>query len=168
MCRRRLFERVSAGWKPRSGLHLLHHLARAEVAGQEDQAFSKLTVRVVAEAQRGVVEHAEQQRRQRRRRLFDLVEEHEARSESGADHVEEPLLGQHRLRFAVAEVAGRRADQLGDLVIRLVLAAVDLQDVLLLPWSISASASTVRVLPVPVGPSRRKMPAGRSAALSPA
>src|SRR5215471_19222483 len=33
--------------------------------------------------------------------------------------------------------------------------------VLLLPWRISASASTMRVLPVPVGPSSRNTPAGR-------
>ena len=37
-----------------------------------------------------------------------------------------------------------------------------------LPCSTSASASTVRVLPVPVGPSSRKMPTGRPSGFSPA
>ena len=58
-------------------LHLLHHLAGAEVAREEDEALLEVDGGVVAERQRRAIEDAEQQRRQRRRRLLDLVEQHD-------------------------------------------------------------------------------------------
>ena len=78
------------------------------------------------------------------------------------------LLREERLGLAMSEVARRRTDQLRDLVIGLELSAINFEDSLRRPCRTSASASTVRVLPVPVGPRRRKMPAGRSGGARPA
>src|SRR5262249_34888577 len=61
-----------------------------------------------------------------------------------------------------AQVAGRRADKLGHFVLHLELTAIHSQKMdLSLPCKISANASTVRVFPVPVGPSSRNTPTGR-------
>ena len=55
---------------------VLLHLARPEIARHEDQRLLEIDGRVVAQPQRRLVEHAEQQPSQTRRRLLDLIEEH--------------------------------------------------------------------------------------------
>ena len=122
---------IAAALEAEVRLHLLHHLARAEVAREEDEALLEVDGGVVAERQRRAIEDAEQQRRERRRRLLDLVEQHDRDRALRRDGLRQLLLGQDRLRLAMAEVARRRADELGDLVVRLELAAVDLDDLLL-------------------------------------
>ena len=64
--------------------------------------------------------------------------------------------------FAVAEISGRRTDQLGDLMAVLKFGAVNLDDARGSPKSDSAMASTTRVLPEPVGPRNRRLPTGRA------
>jgi hypothetical protein len=65
-------------------------------------------------------------------------------------------------------ISWRRADELCDLMLGLKLAAVDPQQVLFAAVENLGDASTVFVLPVPVGPKRRKTPAGRPAGARPA
>ena len=106
-----------------------HHLARAEVAGEKHQALFEIDDGVVAQPQNPLVEHAEQQAGHGRRGLLDFVEQDQGQvALLGGDTVQ-LLLGEHGLRFAMPQVAGRRADQLGYLVLHLELAAVDLEDV---------------------------------------
>ena len=90
-----------------------------------------MTVELSPSRRSAFIEHAQQQPRHRRRRLFDFVEQHQRKVALVAGHGVQLLLRQHRLRFAMAQIAGRRADQLGDLVLHLELAAIHFQDILL-------------------------------------
>ena len=86
----------------------------------------KVHAAVVAQRQRGLVQNAQQQLPQGVGGLFDLVEKQEAQL-----HLVRVILGKlflrdQRMRFAVAQVARRRADQLGDFVGVLELRAVHL------------------------------------------
>ena len=110
--------------------HLIEHFPRAEIARQENQRLLEVDDGVVAEVQDGLVEHAQQQRRQGRRRFLDLVEQHQREVAVAADDGLETLLRQQRLRLAMADVPGRRANQLGHFVVRLVLGAIDLEQML--------------------------------------
>jgi hypothetical protein len=110
------------------GPHLLHHLARAEVAREEDEALLEIDDRVVAQRERGAIENAEQERRERGRCLLDLVEEHDRERAVGRGRRRQLLLREDGLRFAMAEVSRGRANQLRHLVVRLEFAAVDLHD----------------------------------------
>ena len=92
--------------------------------------FSKLTDGVVAQPQNALVEHAQQQARHGGRGLFDFVEQHQRQVALFAGDGVQLLLGEHGLGFAMAQVAGRRADQLGHLMLHLELAAIHLEDVL--------------------------------------
>src|SRR5579864_4784878 len=69
------------------------------------------------------------------------------------------FLRDQRMGFPVSQIAWRRADQLGDLVRMLKLRAIHLDRGS--PNRISAAASTMRVLPDPVGPRNNKFPTGR-------
>jgi hypothetical protein len=89
-----------------------------------------LTDGVVAQPQHALVEHAEQQAGHGGRGLFDFVEKHQRKVALLAGDGVELLLREHGLGFAMPQVAGRRADQLGDLVLHLELAAVHFEDVL--------------------------------------
>ena len=108
-----------------------HHLPRAEVAGKKHQALFEIDDSVVAQPQDPFVEHAEQQAGHGRRGLFDLVEQDQGQVALLAGDAVQLLLGEHGLGFAMPQVAGRRADQFGHLVLHLELAAIDLEDVLL-------------------------------------
>ncbi len=72
------------------------------------------------------------------------------------------------LGFAVSEIARRRADKFGDLVLHLKFAAIDFQETFLAAVQRFGKRLTVLVLPVPVGPSRRNTPTGRPSAAKPA
>ena len=117
--------------KAEFGIDLAHHFARAQVAGEKHQALFEIYRGVVAQPQDALIQHAEQQARHRRRGLFDFVEQHQREVALFAGHGIQPLLGQHRLGFAVAQVSGRRANQLRHLVFHLELAAIHLENVLL-------------------------------------
>ena len=62
------------------------------------------------------------------RRLFDFVEQHEAELHPLGVILIQHFLDKQRMRFAMSQVSGRRADQLRDLVAVLKLGAVDLDD----------------------------------------
>ena len=113
------------------GIDLAHHFARAQIAGEEHQALFEIDRGVVAQPQDAFVQHAQQQARHGGRGFFDFVEQHQRQVALLAGHGVELLLGQHGLGFAMAQVAGRRADQLGDFVLHLELAAIHLEHVLL-------------------------------------
>ena len=117
--------------EPELRIDLLHHFARAQVAGEKHQALFEIDRGVVAQPQEAFIQHAQQQARHRGRGLFDFVEQHQREAALFAGHRIQLLLRQHRLGFAVAQVSGRRADQFGDLVLHLELAAIHLENVLL-------------------------------------
>ena len=119
------------GLKAEIGIDLLHHFPRAQIAGEKHQALLEIDGGVVAQPQNAFVQDAQQQPRHRRRGLLDFVEQHQRQAALFAGHRIQLLLRQHRLRFAMAQISGRRADQLGDLVLHLELAAIDLENVLL-------------------------------------
>ena len=144
------------------------HLAGAEVARQEDHGPREIHPAVVAQRQGGLVEDAQQQIPERVAGLFDLVEQDEAELHLVGVVLVQHFLAQQRMGLAVAQVARRRADQLGDFVAVLELGAVDLDHRAGLPDRLSAVASTMRVFPEPVGPRNRKLPMGRSGLFIPA
>ena len=144
------------------------HLGRSQVAGQEDQRLREVHAVVVAGGQRGLVQNAEQQVPERVAGLLNLVEQHEAQLHLVGVILVERFLAEHGVGFAVSQVSGRGTDQLGDLVAVLELGAIDLNDRARVATRLSATASTRRVLPEPVGPRKRRVPTGRPALDSPA
>jgi hypothetical protein len=92
-------------------------------------ALFEIHLRVVAEPQNAAVEHAQQQTRHGWRGLFDFVEQHQ-RKPLLSLATEVSFCCVSRLRFAMPQISGRRADQFGDLVLHLEFAAIDFQQVL--------------------------------------
>jgi len=70
-------------------------------------------------------------------------------------------VAEQRIRLAMSQVSGRRADQFGDLMAVLELGAVDLDHGMSVPYQCLRGTSSIRVLPEPVGPRNRKLPIGR-------
>ena len=120
-----------SGLKSEIGIDLLEHLPRAQVAGQEHQALFEIHGSVVAQPERGFVEHPQQKPRHGGSRFFDFVEQHDRQRAFFAGHRSQLLLREDGLRFAVAEITGRSPDQLGHLVLHLELAAIHLQQTFL-------------------------------------
>src|SRR5579875_4028755 len=80
----------------------------------------------MAERQSRFVENAEQQIPERIARLLDFVEEDEAQLHRVGGVLIDKFMAEQRMRFAMAEISRRRADQLGDFVAVLKLGTVDL------------------------------------------
>ncbi len=108
--------------------HHLGYFAAAQVGRQENHRLRKVHAAVVAQRQRSLIEHAQQQLPQGVGSLFDFVEQQEAQLHLIGVIFGELLLRDQRMRLAVAQVAWRRADQLGDFVRVLELRAVHLDD----------------------------------------
>ncbi len=121
---------VFTDWKPKSGL-ISRIISRApRLLVRNTRLFSKLTVELSPRRRIAFVQHAQQQARHGRRGLFDFVEQHQRQAALLAGDRVQLLLRQHGLRFAMSQVAGRRADQFGHLVLHLELAAIHLENVL--------------------------------------
>ena len=65
------------GLKAELGIDLAHHLARAQVGGQEDEGLFEIDGRVVAEAEDALVEDAEEEAGHGRRGLLDFIEQNQ-------------------------------------------------------------------------------------------
>src|SRR6202011_4687143 len=65
--------------KPHAPAHQLGDLPAPQIRGQENPHLREIPPPVVAQGQRGFVQHAQQQLPQRIRGLFDLVEEQETK-----------------------------------------------------------------------------------------
>ena len=113
---------------PASGLMIAPISAAPRLLRHEDHAREEIHFAVVAQRQRGLVQNPEQQVPQRVRRLFDFVEQHEAELHGIGVILIQHFLRQQRMRLAMSQVSGRRADQLRDLVAVLELGAIDLDD----------------------------------------
>ncbi len=104
------------------------HFFGAEIGSEEDQGAAEVDFAVIAEGEGSFVEDAEQEVPEGVGGLFDLVEEDEAEPDLVGVVLVEHLLAEERVGFAVAEVAGRRADELGDFVAVLEFGAIDFND----------------------------------------
>ena len=122
---------------------------------------------VVAQCQRRFVQNAEQEIPEGVASFFDFVEQHQAQLH-GPCGTGSGFLAESGMGLAMSQISGRRADQLGDFMAVLELRAVDLDDRPRIPEQASAVASTIRVLPEPVGPRNRKLPIGRPTGDNPA
>lgn len=107
----------------------LADVAGSGIAGHKDEAALEVDRGAVAEAHGGLVENTEQDAAERCSGLLDFVKQDDAEAAAFAGGRGEFLLGDHGLGFTVAEVAGGRADEFGDLVLHLELAAVDAEEV---------------------------------------
>src|SRR6185437_1817449 len=116
--------------KSEIGIDLAHHFARAQIAGKKHEATFEVDGRIIAETQDALVQHAKQEPGHGRRGFFDFVEEYQREAVLFAGDGVQLLLREHGLRFAMAEIARRRPDQLGYLMLHLELAAIHLQYVL--------------------------------------
>ena len=114
------------GGKAQAGLQNRTHLRGAQVAGHEDQGAREIHAAVVAQSQCRLIQNAQQQVPQRVAGFFDLVEQHEAQLHLLGVVLVEHFLAQQRMRFAMPQISGRRADQFGDLMAMLKLSAIDL------------------------------------------
>ena len=154
--------------KPKLRPQLVAHVARAQIAGQEDHGLFEVHQRAVAQPQRAFIRARPAAAASSLGAAFSISsnstnEDRTLRWPIDAQF----LLRQHRLGLAMPQVSGRRADQLRHFVLHLKFAAVDL----------AAASSDCRaahrpalprscVFPVPVGPSSRKTPAGRPSGVS--
>jgi hypothetical protein len=68
------------GLEAEFGVQFLHHLPRAQVAGEEDEAVFEVDRGVVAQAQVGAVEDAQQQAHHGGGGLLDLIEQDDRRA----------------------------------------------------------------------------------------
>ncbi len=91
-------------------------------------AREKSTLRLSPKRERAFVENAQQQIPKRVTGFFDLVEQHEAQLAAVGVILVQHFLAQQRMRFAMPQVSGRRADQLGNLMTVLEFRAIDLDD----------------------------------------
>ena len=91
-------------------------------------AREKSTRRLSPSVRVRFVENAEQQVPQRVAGFFDFIEQDEADLDLFGVILIQHFLAQQRVRFAMPEISGRRADQFGDLVAVLKLGAVDLEN----------------------------------------
>ena len=152
---------------PNSGCNSRLICARAQVAGQENDGLLEIHQRAIAQAQRGFVQDSQQQAHQRLRGLLDLVEKQNRKIAA---------LARRATQLSAASAAAAFPDAPG---IREALPTISPLHV---PSGIrrnppSAVSSDCRAarppalprfwsLPVPVGPSSRKMPAGRPSGVS--
>ena len=111
-------------------MDLAQHFPASEIAGEENQALFEIDRGVVAQPENALIEHAQQQAGERGGSLLDFVEQDQRQFAVLTGAGIEALLGEHGLGLAVAQIAGRRTDQLGDFVLELELAAVHLEHVL--------------------------------------
>ena len=114
-------EAVAAG-------HEISDFHPAEVGGHENDGLGKIDAAIVAEGERGFVQDAEEKLPESIAGLFDLVEEQEGEFELIGMRCREGFLGNQRMSFAMAEVARRRTDELGNFVGVLKFGAIDLDD----------------------------------------
>ena len=103
------------------------HFRRAQVGGHENQAPGKVNAPVISKRERRFVKNAQQKLPQRIGSFFDLVEEQQGQLKFWRVPLIQCLLRECRMGLAMTEVAGRRTDELGDLVAVLKLGAVDLK-----------------------------------------
>ena len=127
----------------------------------------EVDLRVVAEPQRRLVENPQKERGQRRGGLLDFIEQDECQIAGRALGREQTLGGQHRFGLAVTEVAGRRANQLRDFVIGLVVSAVDLDHALGVAVEHLGERFDRAGLSGACGAEQKEDAAGRSGGLSP-
>src|ERR1700690_99141 len=121
-----LIDHLDLGRETESSLDQAGHLAGAQVGGHDDDALREVHAAVVAEGECGLVEDAEQKLPERVGSLLDFVEEKDRQFQFVGVPLIQSFLGQQRMGLAVAEVAGRRADQFGDFVRVRELGAVNL------------------------------------------
>ena len=143
------------------------HLAGAQVAGHEDQAREKSTRRLSPRV--SVALSRMPSSRFHSASLAFSISSNSTKLSLRFSRVVlvEHFLAQQRMGLAMAQVSGRRANQLGDFVAVLELGAIDFDHARRRPTRLSAVASTMRVLPDPVGPRNRKLPIGRPGGFMP-
>ncbi len=102
------------------------HFGGTEIAGQEDHGRGEIDFAVVAQRQGCFVEDAQQEVPQCIGCLFDFIEQHETDLDLVRMMLVQNFLRQQSMRFAMANVSRRRADQFRDLMAVLKLRAIDL------------------------------------------
>ncbi len=111
-----------------AAVHQFGDFTRAQIGGHEDDGLREIHAAVVAKGERGLVQHAEEQLPEGVAGFFDFVEEQERKLQLVAVVRRQRFLGDQGMRFAVAKIARRRADQLGDFVGVLEFRAIDFDD----------------------------------------
>src|SRR5665811_2367435 len=119
-----MFALAIAGGEAKVGAEDRAHLGGAQVAGHKNQRPGEIHSAVVAQGQGGLVQDSQQEIPQCVAGLLDLVEEDEAQLNLVGMVLVEDLLAEQGVGFAMPEVSGGRADQLGDLVAMLELRTI--------------------------------------------
>src|SRR5438128_10893638 len=117
---------IAGGRKPNSGWSF----AGAEIAGQENEALFEIDFPVVAQAQRRLVQDAQQQFADCWSRLLDFVEQYDRQIAERGYCLCQLFLSENRASLVMTEVTRRCADELCHFVIRLELTAIDLDHLL--------------------------------------
>ena len=105
--------------------HEFGDFSAAEVGGKEDDCLGKIHAAIVAEGQRGLVQHAEEQLPEGVAGLFDFIEQQERELQFFGVRGSQGFLGNQGMRLAVAEITRRRADEFSNFVRVLELGAID-------------------------------------------
>jgi len=143
------------------------HFGGAEIAGHEDDAAREVDLAIVAERERGLIEDAEQEVPHGVAGFFDFVEEDEAQLDGVGMELIEDVLAEERMRLAVSEVSGRRADEFGDFVTVLELGAIDFDDGFGIADEAFGESFDGAGLAGPGGPKEEEAPDGASGAAHP-
>jgi len=143
------------------------HFGGAEIARHKDDAAREVDLAIVAERERGLIEDTEQEVPHGVAGLFDFVEEDEAQLDGVGMELIEDVLAEERMRLAVSEVSGRRADEFGDFVTVLELGAIDFDDGFGVADEAFGESFDGAGLAGPGGPKEEEAPDGASGAAHP-
>src|SRR5260370_39507944 len=103
-------------------------LRSTDIACHEKQRVRKVHVAVIAQRQRSFVQDPEEQIPEGVTGLLDFIKEDEGELHVFRVILIERFLGEKSVRFPMAKITRRRADEFGDFMTVLKLAAVDLND----------------------------------------
>src|SRR5260370_29324954 len=144
------------------------HLSSTDIACHENQRVRKVHFAVIAQGQRSFVQDPEEQIPKGVTRLFDFIKEDEGELHVFCVILIERFLGEKSVRFPMAKITRRRADEFGDFMTVLKLAAIDLNDGAWIAEKRLGGRLHGACLPGTRRPEDRKFPIGRPSGESPA
>ncbi len=147
--------------KPKSGLLAFCIALAPRLLVRKMRQFSKLTVVLSPSRSVALSRIPSSKSRHGRRGLLNLVKQDDRNVRVLARDAIDLRLIQHRLRFPMAEIARRRADEFGDLVLHLEFTAVNLQtDSCCCRATLRPTLRPFAFFPYPLGP-QQTTPTGR-------
>src|SRR6516165_5357096 len=96
--------------EPKSSGHQIRDAGSAKIRSEKDECSRKIDALIISQGQCGLIQNPQQQLPEGVTRLLDFVEEQQTELQLVSVTLFQRLLGQERMRLAVAQVPWRRAD----------------------------------------------------------